>query len=102
MKYPEHQELFEMEYEESNKIMTGHPVVPVIKKFLDVIGYRKIFTEEINTLKRKSKYSSALLSELMILQSTLGYERLEQVKLLANEVLIKKAFNIDECNISIS
>ena len=70
-------------------------MTPQLVDFLNALGIKKLFEEEVKIHKRKSRYSSSCLSELLILQNILGYDRIESSKALRLDGHYQKKLGIN-------
>ena len=68
--------LSDYEYGADDENITLSAMAPQLVDFLNALGIKKLFEEEVKIHKRKSRYSSSCLSELLILQNILGYDRI--------------------------
>lgn len=62
--------------------------------FMNVIGLPRLLKEHIHIEKRQSLYSPDKLSQFMILQNLLGYDRIEGSRPLDQDTLLKEKLNI--------
>ncbi len=75
--------LSDYEYIADDENITLSAMAPQLVDFLNALGIKKLFEEEVKIDKRKSRYSPSCLSELLILQNILGYDRIESSRTLS-------------------
>ena len=75
--------LSDYEYGADDENITLSAMAPQLVDFLNALGIKKLFEEEMKIHKRKSRYSSSCLSELLVLQNILGYDRIESSRTLS-------------------
>jgi len=87
--------LSDYEYVADDENITLSAMAPQLVDFLNALGIKKLFEEEVKIHKRKSRYSSSCLSELLILQNILGYDRIESSKALRLDGHYQKKLGIN-------
>jgi hypothetical protein len=81
-------------YIADDKNMTFSAMAPQLFNFINVIDLPRLLKEHVNIKKRQSMYSPDKLSQFMILQNLLGYDRIEGSWPLDQDTLLKEKFNI--------
>jgi hypothetical protein len=69
---------------------------PKLVDFMKVIGLAKCLKEQVHIEKRQSPYSPDKLSQLLILQNILGYDRIESTRLLNQDSVMKQELTIKD------
>ena len=81
-------------YIADDKNMTFSAMAPHLVDFMNVIDLPRLLKEHVNIEKRQSLYSPDKLSQFMILQNLLGYDRIEGSRPLDQDTLLKEKLNI--------
>jgi len=68
---------------------------PQLVDFMNVLDLPKLLNENVHIEKRESTYSSDKVSELVILQNILGYDRLESIRVLNVDDVLKEKPGIE-------
>jgi hypothetical protein len=89
-------ELSDYTYVADDHSMTLSAAAPQIVDFMKVIGLPEYLEEHVHIDKRKSTYRSAQLSQFLIIQNILGYDRIESSRTLNQDHLLKEKFGIDQ------
>ena len=87
--------LSDYEYIAEDENITLSAMAPQLVDFLNALGIKKLFEEEVRIHKRKSRYSPSCLSELLILQNILGYDRIESSRILSLDGHYQKKLGIN-------
>jgi len=89
-------ELSDFTYEATDENMTLSAMGPQLVDFIRVSGLPKFLKEYLSIEKRKSLYSPEKLSELLIIQNILGYNRIEGSRVLHQDAVLKKKLGISD------
>ena len=89
-------ELSDFTYVADDHTMTLSATAPHIVDFMKVIGLPEYLEEHVHIDKRKSTYRSDKLSQLLIIQNILGYDRIESSRTLNQDHLLKEKLGIDQ------
>jgi len=76
--------------------MTFSAMGPQLVDFIRVVGLPDFLKEELSIEKRKSLYRPEKLSELLIMQNILGYNRIEGSRVLNQDAILKKKLGISD------
>ena len=87
-------QLSDFEYINDDKNITLSAMGPHLVDFVNVLGLPTLLEEHVDIDKRKSPYSPEKLSELMILQNILGYDRIENSHSLDQDTVLKEKLGI--------
>lgn len=88
-------QLSDFEYVADDKNITISAMGPHLVDFINVIGLPRLIKQEVNIDKRESPYSPDKLSQLLILQNMLGYNRIESIRPLNQDEILKQKLNLD-------
>ena len=89
-------ELSDFTYEATDENMTFSAMGPQLLDFIRVVGLPKFLKEHISIEKRKSPFPPDKLSELMIVQNILGYDRIEGSRALNQDGVLKRKLGIPD------
>ena len=89
-------ELSDFRYEATDENMTFSAMGPQLVDFIRVVGLPKFLRDHISIEKRKSPYPSEKLSELLIVQNLLGYDRIEGSRALDQDVVVKRKLGLSD------
>jgi hypothetical protein len=89
-------ELSDFTYEATDENMTFSAMGPQLVDFIRVVGLPKFLKEHISIEKRKSPFPPEKLSELMIVQNILGYDRIEGSRALNQDVVLKRKLGLSD------
>jgi hypothetical protein len=89
-------ELSDFTYEATDENMTFSAMGPQLVDFIRVVGLPKFLKEHISIEKRKSPYRPEKLSELVIVQNILGYDRIEGSRALNQDAVLKRKLGISD------
>jgi hypothetical protein len=89
-------ELSDFTYEATDENMTFSAMGPQLVDFIRVVGLPEFLKEELSIEKRKSLYRPEKLSELLIMQNILGYNRIEGSRVLNQDAILKKKLGISD------
>lgn len=89
-------ELSDFTYEATDENMTFSAMGPQLVDFIRVVGLPKFLKEHISIEKRKSPFPPEKLSELMIVQNILGYDRIEGSRALNQDAVLKRKLGISD------
>ena len=87
--------LSEFTYVADDNHMTFSAMAPQLIDFMNVINLPDLIKEHVDIEKRQSFYSPDKLSQLLILQNILGYDRIESSRTLNQDVILKQKLGID-------
>ena len=87
-------DLCDWTYEATDEQMTFSAMGPQLVDFFRVLGLPKILKQQISIDKRGSLYSPEQLSQLLILQNILGFDRIEGSRVLNQDVILKQKLGI--------
>ena len=87
-------ELSDFTYEATDENMTFSAMGSQLVDFIRVVGLPKFLKEHISIEKRKSPYPPEKLSQLLILQNILGYNRIEGSRILNQDTVLKEKLDI--------
>ena len=87
-------DLCDWTYEATDEQMTFSAMGPQLVDFFRVLGLPKILKQQISIDKRRSLYSPEQLSQLLILQNILGFDRIEGSRVLNQDVILKQKLGI--------
>ena len=87
-------QLSDFKYIDNDKNITLSAMGPHLVDFVNMLGLPVLLEEHVNIDKRKSPYSPEKLSELMILQNILGYDRIESSHSLDQDSVLKEKLGI--------
>lgn len=62
--------------------------------FMKIVGFPRFFNDHVHIAKRQSPYSPDKLSELLVLQNVLGYDRIENSRVLNQDDVMKQKLGI--------
>jgi len=86
--------LSDYEYIADDEKITLSAMAPHLIDFLNVLGIKELFEKQVNIEKRKSTYSPSCLSQLLTLQTILGYDRIESSRTLNLDTHYKEKVEI--------
>lgn len=89
-------DLSDFTYEATDENMTFSAMGPQLVDFIRVVGLPEFLKEELSIEKRKSLYRPEKLSELLIMQNILGYNRIEGSRVLNQDAILKKKLGISD------
>jgi|GEM_PF-1389129 len=89
-------ELSDYTYEASDEQMTFTTMGPQLVDFMRVVGLPKFLKQHISIDKRKSIYSPKQLSQLLVLQNILGFDRIEGSRVLNQDAILKQKLGISD------
>lgn len=89
-------ELSDFTYEATDENVTFSAMGPQLVDFMRVIGLPKFLRDHISIEKRKSPYPPEKLSELLIVQNLLGYDRIEGSRALDQDVVLKRKLGLSD------
>jgi hypothetical protein len=87
--------LSDFTYAADDENITLSAMGPQLVDFMNVIDLPEFLKENVHIEKRQSRYSPDKLSELMILQNILGYDRLESIRVLNLDDVLKEKLSIE-------
>jgi len=88
--------LSDFTYEATDENVTFSAMGPQLVDFIRVVGLPKFLRDHISIEKRKSPYRSEKLSELLIVQNLLGYDRIEGSRALDQDVVLKRKLGLSD------
>jgi hypothetical protein len=88
-------ELSDFTYVADDENMTFSAVAPELIDFFKVIGLPGFLKDHVHIEKRQSTYNSDKLSQLLLLQNVLGYDRIESTRVLNQDDVIKQKLQIE-------
>ena len=88
-------QLSDFTYVADDNNATLSAVAPQIIDFMKVTGMPGHLRKHVNIEKRKSTFGSDMISQLMILQNILGYDRIESSRTLNQDHILKEKLSID-------
>jgi hypothetical protein len=88
--------LSDYEYRADDSNLTLSAMAPELVDFLIAFGLAFVFDEYVKINKRKSKYTSAWLSVLFVLQNILGYDRVETTRALNQDRVLLDKLGLDQ------
>lgn len=91
-----HLELSDYTYEATDENMTFSAMGPQLVDFLRVIGMPGFLKEHLTIEKRKSPYPPDKLSQLLVIQNILGYDRIEGSRALNQDAVLKRKLGISD------
>ena len=89
-------ELSDFTYEATDENMTFSAMGPQLVDFIRVVGLPRFLKEHIGIEKRKSPYPPEKLSQLLIVQNILGYNRIEGSRVLNQDAILKQKLGISD------
>jgi hypothetical protein len=89
-------ELSNFTYEANDENVTFSAMGPQLVDFMRVVGLPKFLRDHISIEKRKSPYPPEKLSELLIVQNLLGYDRIEGSRALDQDVVLKRKLGLSD------
>lgn len=89
-------ELSDFTYEATDENMTFSAMGPQLVDFIRVVGLPKFLKEHISIEKRKSPYPPEKLSQLLVVQNILGYNRIEGSRVLNQDAVLKRKLGISD------
>ena len=89
-------ELSDFTYEATDENMTFSAMGPQLVDFIRVVGLPKFLKEHLSIEKRKSPYPPEKLSELLVVQNILGYDRIEGSRALNQDTVLKRKLGISD------
>ena len=89
-------ELSDFTYEATDENVTFSAMGPQLVDFIRVVGLPKFLKEHISIEKRKSPYPPEKLSELLIVQNILGYDRIEGSRALDQDAVLKRKLGLSD------
>ena len=87
-------ELSDFAYVANDNNMTSSAMGPQLVDFMKVLGLPKFLRDHAEIEKRLSRYSPDKLSQLLILQNILGYDRIESTRPLNQDGIMKQKLAI--------
>lgn len=87
--------LSDFTYEADDKNMTFSAMGSQLVDFMNIIDLPRLFKEYVHIDKRESTYPSDKISQLLVLQNILGYDRIEGVRPLNQDVVMKVKLGIE-------
>lgn len=87
-------QLSDLMYVADDSNMTFSAMGPHLVDFMKVIGLPKFLKDHLHIEKRESLYSPDKLSQLLILQNILGYDRIEGSRLLNQDGIMKQKLEV--------
>jgi len=87
--------LSDFTYAADDENITLSAMGPQLVDFMNVIDLPEFLKGNVHIEKRESRYSPDKLSELMILQNILGYDRLESIRVLNLDDVLKEKLGIE-------
>jgi len=91
-----HLELSDFAYVADDSNMTFSAMGPQLVDFMKVIELPKFLKDHVQIEKRQSLYSPDTLSQLLILQNILGYDRIEASRPLDQDGIMKQKLKIKD------
>ncbi|MBW2543898.1 MAG: transposase [Deltaproteobacteria bacterium] len=88
-------QLSDFTYVADDNNVTLSAVAPQIIDFMKVTGMPGHLRKHVSIEKRKSTFRSDMISQLMILQNILGYDRIENSRTLNQDHILKEKLSID-------
>ena len=82
-------------YEADDKNMTFSAMGCQLVDFMNIIGLPQLFKENVLIDKRESTYPSDKISQLFVLQNILGYDRIESIRPLNQDTVLKAKLGIE-------
>lgn len=82
-------------YVAAEHTMALSATAPHIVHFMKVIGLPEYLEEHVHIEKTKNMYSPDKLSQLLIIQNILGYDRIESSRTLNQDHILKDKLGID-------
>jgi len=82
-------------YEADDKNMTFSAMGSHLVDFMNIIGLPQLFKENVLIDKRESTYPSDKISQLFVLQNILGYDRIESIRPLNQDAVLKAKLGIE-------
>jgi hypothetical protein len=89
-------ELSDFAYVADDSNMTFSAMGPQLVDFMRVIGLPRFLKDHLQIEKRQSPYSPDTLSQLLILQNILGYDRIESIRPLNQDGIMKQKLAIKD------
>lgn len=87
--------LSDFTYEADDKNMTFSAMGSQLVDFMNTIDLPRLFKEYVHIDKRESTYPSDKISQLLVLQNILGYDRIEGVRPLNQDAVMKAKLGIE-------
>jgi hypothetical protein len=87
--------LSDFTYAADDENMTFSAMAPDLIDFFKVIGLPTFLKDHVHIEKREGLYKSEKLSQLLLLQNMLGYDRIEGTRLLNQDDILKEKLDID-------
>ena len=87
--------LSDFTYEADDKNMTFSAMSSQLIDFMNIIGLPRFFKEHVHIDKRESAYPSDKISQLLVLQNILGYDRIEGTRPLNQDAVMKAKLGIE-------
>jgi hypothetical protein len=87
--------LSDFTYIADDENMTFSAMAPDLIDFFKVIGLPSFLKDHVHIEKRESPYKSEKLSQLLLLQNILGYDRIEGTRVLNQDDILKEKLDID-------
>jgi len=87
--------LSDFTYEADDKNMTFSAMSSQLIDFMNIIGLPRFFKEHVHIDKRESVYPSDKISQLLVLQNILGYDRIEGTRPLNQDAVMKAKLGIE-------
>ncbi len=88
--------LSDYEYIADDEKITLSAMAPHLIDFLKVLGIKELFEKQVHIDKRKSIYPPSCLSQLLTLQTILGYDRIESSRTLNLDTHYKEKVGIKD------
>lgn len=87
-------QLSDFTYSADDNNMTLSAMGPQLVDFMNVIGLPGLLKDNVKIEKRQSPYNCAKLSQLLIIQNILGYDRIESSRVLNQDTVLKEKLAI--------
>ncbi|MDY6853904.1 MAG: transposase [Thermodesulfobacteriota bacterium] len=75
--------------------MTYSAMGSLLVDFMNIIGLSRLFKDYVHIDKRESTYPSDKIPQLLVLQNILGYDRIESVRPLNQDTVLKAQLGIE-------
>ena len=82
-------------YEADDKNMTFSAMGSQLVDFMNITGLPQLFKDYVLIDKRESAYHSDKISQLFVLQNILGYDRIESIRPLNQDAVLKAKLGIE-------
>jgi hypothetical protein len=87
--------LSDFTYIADDENITFSAMAPDLIDFFKVIDLPSFLKDHVHIKKRESPYKSEKLSQLLLLQNILGYDRIEGTRVLNQDAILKEKLDID-------